>query len=181
MLWRSSQTTLNGAMASGKNGACVYSIYVWLCIKFIYRRNEREIEQAPEYSGALASFQNDLRFSADLSQAASCDIITTRLQPKHSLTHVRPAWVQIKELIYQQTSLWKTVQFHQFEWFSATTSKKHEKPLQHRFFNKKATSKSSTFVHNNHRKLPWNPDWNRKKETVHVHFLLSTSTTETDK
>lgn len=70
------------------------------------RRNRRKIEQTPQYWEQRAIFHNHRRFSTGSGRAASCDVITARIQEKPSSFHMRRAWVQLKGLVYCQTSPW---------------------------------------------------------------------------
>lgn len=70
----------------GKNKKTNSPCRIWPCCD---RRNEHKIKETPQYSQALAIFQNDNRFSADLGQDSPRDVITTRIKPKPSSFHVR--------------------------------------------------------------------------------------------
>lgn len=95
--------------------------------------------QTSQYLEEVAIFRNYPRFSADLGEDVSRDVIAICVQPKPSSSPVRLIWVQLNGLHYQHTWLWKTAQSN----FSSSSSFPQKK---NKFWKKPPQSKACLTV-----------------------------------
>lgn len=108
----------HGGLAPILHFQIVITGYYFITLYFV---NNAKSSKLCNVLGSLRNFPNYGRFSAHLGQDASRDLIATCIRPEPSSTHVRWTRVQLKGLIYRQTSRRKTVrdiferpQFRQF-------------------------------------------------------------------